>query len=182
MDQGQSQKLALEKANPEKEGFRSRSFNSGDRDSRSVLSVRCIVTRRKKPKSPNCRALFWNDWDTLAGPGMNGSVEVFHRASGYFTVVTNNALAAPRTVYGPYPTFDKAIHCRSASALYVGPGTTEVGSSRLPTDTLLRKLKIYLPEDCADETWCLTVNGQNCTASRAGLVIAARGGARENRN
>lgn len=125
---------------------------------------------RKHTRKPREKVLFWNGWDTLGGPGFNGSIEVIRRGDAFFTVCTNNALDTPETTYGPFISFAEALACENAGGLFVGPGTYEVRSTELDTAALLRRLKVYLPDECDDEEWEVKVNGIEVKVSKAGFV------------
>ena len=125
----------------------------------------------KRPRKPTEKVLFWNHWDTLGGPGLNGWIEVILRGDAYFTVSTNNALDPPETTYGPFSSFEEALACPDAGALFVGPGTYEVGSAKLNTPTLLRRLQVYLPDESEDDEWEVKVNGAEVKVSKAGFAL-----------
>jgi hypothetical protein len=118
--------------------------------------------------------LFWNRWDTLGGPFLNGDVEVVRRGRAYFVINTNNALTPSETVSGPFRTFDEALEADEGDPLFVGPGTYEVGRSRLSANALLKRLKIMPLEEDDDTQWEIEVNGLRVRACRCGLTVSPR--------
>ena len=137
---------------------------------RSVSSATAKVPQLGRRRSkPSKSILFWSYWDSLGGPGFNGGVEIIRRGIRYYVITTNNSLEPPETVYGPFSSFEAALVCEDASALMVGPGTYEVGSTEFDTSTLLTRLQVYLPDEEEIDAWDITVNGQKVQASRNGF-------------